>query len=119
MTDTEKDTTPVDVPMETPAATETETETKTPRVRPAPMHEGRIIVRNLVFDIREIHLTKAFAKFGTIDHVNVPLNSKNNQSRGFGFVEFTTKAEAQAAVDGMNGQTFKGRSLTCELSLPK
>jgi RNA recognition motif-containing protein len=117
MTETEKDTTQVDVPMETPAATETEE--KTPRVRPAPMHEGRIIVRNLVFDIREVHLTKAFSKFGTIDQVNVPLNSKNNQSRGFGFVEFKTKAEAQAAIDGMNGQTFKGRSLTCELSLPK
>jgi len=35
---------------------------------------GRIIVRNLVFDMREVHIKKAFKSFGTIESVNVPLN---------------------------------------------
>lgn len=49
----------------------------------------------------------------------MPLNSKNNQCRGFGFVEFETKEMALDAIKGMDGQMFKGRPLTVELSLPK
>jgi RNA recognition motif-containing protein len=48
------------------------------RERPPPMRQGRIIVRNLVFDMREKHLQKAFSKFGKIDSINVPLNNTNN-----------------------------------------
>ena len=80
---------------------------------------GRIIVRNLVFDMREVHLKKAFQSFGTIESVNVPLNQANNQNRGFAFVEFSTKEEALKAISAMNQSKFKGRSLTVELSLPK
>ena len=77
-------------------------------------------MRNLVFEIREKHLEKLFNKFGDIDHVNVPMNMKvTANNRGFGFVEFKTKEVAQKAVAEMNGTTFKGRSITCEMSLPK
>jgi len=72
------------------------------RDRPPPARQGRIIVRNLVFDMREKHLMKAFSKFGKIDSIDVPLNNTNNQNRGFGFVEFSGKGEAQAAITAMN-----------------
>jgi RNA recognition motif-containing protein len=44
--------------------------------------------------MREKHLEKAFKQFGKIENINVPLNNTNTQNRGFGFIEFSTKAEA-------------------------
>lgn len=89
------------------------------RERPPPARQGRIIVRNLIFDMREKHLQKAFSKFGKIESIDVPLNMVNNQNRGFGFIEFSSKGEAQAAITAMHASTFKGRPLTVEFSLPK
>ena len=77
-----------------PVTAETDLDQLQKRERPAPVKQGRIIVRNLVFDMREKHLEKAFKQFGKIDGINVPLNNSNNQNRGFGFVEFATKSEA-------------------------
>lgn len=105
-------------PTTTEAAQDVEMqEEKAPRAPPA--RQGRIIVRNLVFDMRDKHLQKAFSKFGKIDSINVPLNNANNQNRGFGFIEFSSKGEAQAAITAMHNSTFKGRPLTVEFSLPK
>jgi RNA recognition motif-containing protein len=81
--------------------------------------QGRVIVRNLIFDMREQHLKKAFGRFGKIEAVDVPLNNSNNQNRGFGFIEFSTKNEALAAITVMHNSLFKGRKITVEFSLPK
>lgn len=51
--------------------------------------------------------------------MNVPLNNSNNLNRGFAFLEYTTREEAQAAIAGMNGQKFKGRTVALEMSLPR
>ena len=56
--------------------------------------EGRIIIRNLPFDVKEPHLLKAFTKFGVVIDVKVPLKNENNMNKGFGFVEFSTKDDA-------------------------
>lgn len=72
-----------------PATTDQNDKTKA-----IPQKEGKVIVRNLGFDLRENHLTKEFAKFGKIVSVNVPLKNENNLNRGFGFIEFDTKEEA-------------------------
>lgn len=80
---------------------------------------GRVIVRNLGFDLREKHLKTLFSKFGEIINVNVPLNSTDNRSRGFGFVEFSNKDQALQAIKSLNGEKFKGRKITIELSMPK
>ena len=105
--------------MTTPAAATPEESQAQPKPKPPPVKQGRIIVRNLVFDVREKHLLKAFQKFGKVTSLNVPLNNANNQNRGFGFVEFPTRQEAQKAIDAMNGAQYKGRPLTVEFSLPK
>ena len=104
---------------ETPVASVDQAETQEQRDRPPPARQGRIIVRNLVFDMRDKHLQKAFGKFGKIESIDVPLNSTNNQNRGFGFIEFSSKGEAQGAINAMHNMMFKGRSLTVEFSLPK
>ncbi len=98
-----------DTPISVPVEAETKQKAK----------QGRIIVRNLIFDMREHHLKKTFARFGKIESIDVPLNNTNNQNRGFGFIEFSAKQEAQAAITAMNDSLFKGRKITVEFSLPK
>lgn len=82
---TEEDTPMVVTSGEAPTTTTAE-ETKKERAPRA--KEGKIIVRNLGFDLREKHLKAAFRKFGELVEVHVPTNQTNNNNRGFGFVEF-------------------------------
>jgi len=96
-----------------------EADDKPKRERPPPAKAGKIIIRNLGWDLREKHLTGVFKKYGPIESVNVPLNPSNNQNRGFGFVEFTNKEDATSAVKEMHNAKYKGRPLTVEFSLPK
>jgi len=78
-----------------------------------------VILRNLPFDLKENHLRPHFAKFGNILSIDIPLNNTNNLNRGFVFIEYESKADAQKAIDAMNGQKFKGRTVALEFSLPK
>ena len=71
--------------VETPANDEVKKE-RAPKAK-----AGKIIVRNLGFDLREKHLTSAFKKFGPIKDVSVPLNPSTNTNRGFAFVEFESR----------------------------
>mmetsp|Transcript_25500 Transcript_25500/g.25289 ORF Transcript_25500/g.25289 Transcript_25500/m.25289 type:complete len:379 (-) Transcript_25500:85-1221(-) len=80
---------------------------------------GRLIVRNLQFDIKQKHLKQAFAKFGKIIDVNVPLKNENDMNRGFGFVEFKTKEEGAKAIQGMNAKTYKGRIIAVDFAKSK
>lgn len=64
-------------------------------------------------------MRKEFQKHGSIVEVNVPLKSDGNLNRGFGFVEFSTKEEAFAAIKMMNQQKWKGRTLAVEASVSK
>ena len=81
--------------------------------------QGRLIIRNLQYDIKEKHLIKNFAKYGQIIDVNVPLNQENNLNKGFGFVEFKTKEEAQKAIQQMNAKNYKGRLISVDFALSK
>jgi len=69
--------------------------------------------------MKEKHLQKEFGKFGKITEVNVPLKAESGVNRGFGFIEFDTKEEAQKAIDTMNNKQWKGRTLALEFSVPK
>lgn len=80
---------------------------------------GRLIVRNLTFDIKQKHLTQAFSKFGELVDVNVPLNSESNLNKGFGFVEFKTREEATKAIAAMNAKTYKGRLISVDFAMSK
>ncbi|MFA5554106.1 MAG: RNA-binding protein [Phycisphaerae bacterium] len=78
-----------------------------------------IYVGNLSRDVTEDDLRQAFGSFGQVDTVNIVKDRFTGESRGFGFVEMPTKAEAEAAVNEMNGQDLKGRALNVNEARPK
>ena len=78
-----------------------------------------IYVGNLSFDVNEEELRKAFGQFGKVESANVIKDKYSGQSRGFGFVEMPDKAEAQAAIDGLNGKDLKGRALSVNEARPR
>lgn len=80
---------------------------------------GRLIVRNLQYDIKEKHLKQNFSKFGDVIDANVPLNMENNLNKGFGFVEYETREEARKAIESMNAKKYKGRLISVDFALSK
>jgi RNA recognition motif-containing protein len=70
-----------------------------------------IYIGNLSFETTEDELRQAFAAFGEVSTVKIVADRDTGRSRGFGFVEMATREEATAAIDGLNGKDFNGRSL--------
>ncbi len=67
-----------------------------------------IYVGNLSYDVTEADLRAAFAAFGTVASVSIITDPYSGQSRGFGFVEVPSAAEAQAAITGLHGKDLLG-----------
>lgn len=78
-----------------------------------------IYIGNLSFDTTEDELQQAFSAFGQVATVNIIKDKFSGESRGFGFVEMPTKAEADAAITGLNGTELKGRTVTVNEARPK
>jgi RNA recognition motif-containing protein len=78
-----------------------------------------IFVGNLSRDVTEEDLRSAFAAYGSVDRVNILKDKFTGEPRGFGFVEMPSKAEAEAAINGLNRKDLKGRALTVNEARPK
>ncbi|MBA7669190.1 hypothetical protein ES703_77318 [subsurface metagenome] len=78
-----------------------------------------IYVGNLSPDVTEEDLRQTFEVFGQIASVNIIKDKFSGESRGFGFVEMSAKAEAQSAIDGLNGKDLKGRTLNVNEARPR
>jgi len=78
-----------------------------------------IYVGNLPFDATEDDLRQAFSAFGQVASVTIIKDKFTGESRGFGFVELPAKAEADAAITGLNGTDLKGRTLTVNEARPR
>lgn len=78
-----------------------------------------IYVGNLSREVTEEELRKEFEAFGQVASVNIIKDRDSGASREFGFVEMPTKAEAQAAITGLNGKELKGRTLTVNEARPR
>lgn len=78
----------------------------------------KLYVGNLPYSVRDNDLQQAFAAFGAVSSAKVMMERDTGRSKGFGFVEMTSDAEAQAAVQGMNGQSLGGRSLVVNEARP-
>ncbi len=78
-----------------------------------------IYIGNMSFDTTEDQLRQAFAGFGTVSTVNIITDKFSGDSRGFAFVEMSTKEEAAAAISGLNGQELNGRTLTVNEAKPR
>jgi len=78
-----------------------------------------IYVGNMSYNVNEEDLRGAFEAFGKVDSVAIIKDKYSGESKGFGFVEMPTAAEGQAAIEGLNGKEFKGRTLTVNEARPK
>ncbi|MEK7062043.1 MAG: RNA-binding protein [Patescibacteria group bacterium] len=80
--------------------------------------ENRLFVGNLPFTATEDQLTEMFAKFGEIVSVRIITDKISGRSKGFGFVEYKTDAEAKAAIDGLNDTELDGRKIVVNVARP-
>ena len=78
----------------------------------------KLYVGNLAYSVRDNDLQQAFGQFGSVASAKVMMERDTDRSKGFGFVEMGTDAEAQAAIEGLNGQSLGGRSLTVNEARP-
>ena len=78
----------------------------------------KLYVGNLAYSVRDDSLQQAFAQFGTVTSAKVMMDRETGRSKGFGFVEMGTDAEALAAIEGLNGHSLDGRALTVNEARP-
>jgi len=79
---------------------------------------NKLYVGNLPYSYRDQDMEQAFAQFGTVSSARVMMERDTGRSKGFGFVEMGSEAEAQAAIRGMNGQQIGGRGLVVNEARP-
>ena len=79
---------------------------------------NKLYVGNLPYTVRDEDLQQSFGEFGSITSAKVMMERDTGRSKGFGFVEMGSDAEAQAAIAGMNGQSLGGRSITVNEARP-
>jgi RNA recognition motif. (a.k.a. RRM, RBD, or RNP domain) len=79
---------------------------------------NKLYVGNLPYSVRDSDLEQAFGQFGAVTSAKVMMERDTGRSKGFGFVEMASDAEAQAAISGMNGQPLGGRSVVVNEARP-
>ncbi|MDJ0974316.1 MAG: RNA-binding protein [Planctomycetota bacterium] len=83
------------------------------------MAQNKLYVGNLPFSANEDEVRGAFEQFGTVVGVTLVMDRETGRPRGFGFVEFASQEEAQAAIQGLDGQDFGGRTLRVNEAKPR
>ena len=79
---------------------------------------NKLYVGNLPYGVRDNDLEQAFSAFGSVTSAKVMMERDTGRSKGFGFVEMGSDAEAQAAINGMNGQSLGGRAIVVNEARP-
>jgi len=79
---------------------------------------NKLYVGNLPYTVRDDDLSQSFGEFGTVTSAKVMMERDTGRSKGFGFVEMADDAQAQAAINGMNGQALGGRNLVVNEARP-
>ncbi|MBP8287718.1 MAG: RNA-binding protein [Rhodoferax sp.] len=79
---------------------------------------NKLYVGNLPYSFRDDDLQQAFSQHGTVSSAKVMMERDTGRSKGFGFVEMGSDAEAQTAINAMNGQQFGGRGLVVNEARP-
>jgi len=78
-----------------------------------------IYVGNLSYDAGDAELKELFSQYGTVSSARVISDRETGRSRGFGFVEMPTQAEAEAAIEALNGNEHEGRRLNVNEARPR
>ena len=79
---------------------------------------NKLYVGNLPYSFRDEDLQQAFSAHGAVSSAKVMMERDTGRSKGFGFVEMGSDAEAQAAIGAMNGQQYGGRGLVVNEARP-
>ena len=79
---------------------------------------NKLYVGNLPYSVRDEDMHQAFSAFGSVTSAKVMMERDTGRSKGFGFVEMGSDAEALAAVEGMNGQQLGGRAVVVNEARP-
>jgi cold-inducible RNA-binding protein len=79
----------------------------------------KIYVGNLAYDVTQDELAAEFGTFGNVESVAIPSDRISGRPRGFAFVEMTSKSEAEAAINGLNGKMLKDRTIVVNESRPR
>jgi RNA recognition motif-containing protein len=78
-----------------------------------------IYVGNLSYEVQEEDLKRAFAEYGNVKKVQIPVDRETGRVRGFAFVEMDTEAEETAAIEALDGAEWMGRNLKVNKAKPK
>ena len=79
----------------------------------------KLYVGNLAFETSGENLRQHFAQAGTVETATVVEDRDTGRSRGFGFVEMSTKEEGEAAIAQFNGNDLDGRNLNVNVAKPR
>ena len=79
----------------------------------------KLYVGGLPYSVTDEQLSELFEPHGTVESAKVITDRYTDRSRGFGFVEMSTQAEAEQAIQALNGTELEGRSLTVNVSKPR
>jgi len=79
----------------------------------------RIYVGNVSYNTTKEALTQAFAAFGEVTNVHLPLDRETGRPRGFAFVEMPDDEKARAAIQGLSGTELDGRKITVNEAKPR
>jgi len=83
------------------------------------MSNNKLYVGNLAYSVRDQDLQDAFGAYGNVQSAKVMMDRDTGRSKGFGFVEMGSDAEAQSAINGLNGQPLAGRSVVVNVARPR
>ena len=79
----------------------------------------KLFVGNLSYNMTDDQLNAIFAAFGTVISANIVFDKFSHRSKGFGFVEFETEEQAQAAIQALDGREQDGRNIAVKEALPR
>lgn len=78
-----------------------------------------IYVGNLSYQVTEEAISDIFSEYGTVKRVQLPVDRESGRLRGFGFVEMSSDAEEQAAIEALDGAEWMGRDLRVNKARPR
>jgi RNA recognition motif-containing protein len=80
--------------------------------------ENKLYVGNLPYAFSDADMQRTFSEFGSVNSAKVVMDRDSGRSKGFGFVEMATAAEATAAIDALHGQNLGGRDMVVNVAKP-
>jgi RNA recognition motif-containing protein len=78
-----------------------------------------LYIANLNYEVSDSDLRELFSSFGTVTSAKVIMDRETGRSRGFGFVEMSSKEEGQNAINGLNNSTFEGKAISVSEARPR